>query len=464
MENVDLCLAFDQTWAVVRPFRSDYAMRSLLVLLFGLIALPSMAATINQVDGLRQWASPDYTRLVIELGGPVEYQLFMLDNPPRVVVDLKRTRLRAKVAPITEGRGLIAQLRTGVQPNNGLRVVMDLKAAARPKSFFLTPAGRHQHRLVVDLYAEGEAAPTRSVSRTVETKARDGLRDIVIAIDAGHGGEDPGAIGPSGTYEKTVVLKIAQALEDLINQTPGLRAEMIRTGDYFIPHRRRFTKARELNADLFISIHADAFKDPRAGGSSVFILSPRGASSEAARWLADSENKSELVGGVSLADKDSTVAAVLLDLSQGATLEASHAVAQHVLTEMGALGKVHKRYVERAGFAVLRSPDVPSILIETGFISNPAEEKRLRDPEHRRKLARSILNGVHSYFAQSAPPDTWIARNARRDRHVVSAGENLSAIAQRHGVSVQALRHANRLNSDLVQVGKVLTIPTGSVP
>jgi N-acetylmuramoyl-L-alanine amidase len=283
----------------------------------------------------------------------------------------------------------------------------------------------------------------------------------VVAVGAGHGGRDLGATGRAGTREKDITLKIARSLADLIDRQPGMKATLIRDGDYFIPLRQRFTKAREAKADLFVSIHADAFDDRSVRGSSVFILSNSGATSEAANWLARSENKADLVGGVTLDDKDATLAAVLLDLSQGATLEASHDVASHVLSSLARVGKTHKRYVERAGFAVLRSPDVPSVLVETAFISNPDEERKLRDPKHRAALAQAIFKGVKGYFHSSPPPGTWLAANARAEEHVVSNGETLSTIANRHRISVKALRSANGLAGDRLQAGLVLRIPPG---
>ncbi|MCZ6526513.1 MAG: N-acetylmuramoyl-L-alanine amidase, partial [Gammaproteobacteria bacterium] len=284
------------------------------------------------------------------------------------------------------------------------------------------------------------------------------MRDIVIAIDAGHGGEDPGASGQNGTYEKDVVLQLSKVLSNLINRERGMRAVMTRQGDYFVRLRKRLKTARQHNADLFISIHADAFKDPRVHGSSVYVLSKKGASSEHALWLAERENASDLIGGVSLEDKDDVLASVLLDLSQTASLEASIDVAERVLGALKQVGKVHKRRVEAAGFAVLKSPDIPSILIETAYISNPTEEKNLRNKAHRHKIANSILTGLRSYFNENAPEGTILAAR----KHVINRGETLSAIAQDYRVSMHQLRALNGLKGDLLQVGQVLSIPNGS--
>ena len=298
-----------------------------------------------------------------------------------------------------------------------------------------------------------------AVARKVQTPNQPSqLRDLVIAIDAGHGGEDPGARGRKGTREKDVVLEIARRLAALIEKEPGMRPVMIRDGDYYIGLRKRIEKARSQRADLFISIHADAFRDSRARGSSVYVLSQRGASSEMARWLAARENAADLVGGVSLDDKDDLLAEVLLDLAQTATLEASVEVADNVLQEMKRLGKVHKKQVQHAGFVVLKSPDIPSLLVETAFISNPSEEQRLRNSRHQQQVAQAILAGVRNYFASNPPPGTLMAKSSTR-QHVIRRGDTLSNIAQRYGVSMNTLRSTNKLKNDNLLGGKVLTIP-----
>jgi N-acetylmuramoyl-L-alanine amidase len=298
-----------------------------------------------------------------------------------------------------------------------------------------------------------------------------GRRELVIAVDAGHGGKDPGAHGPTGAQEKRITLAVARELAKQIDAEPGMRAVLIRDDDTFVPLERRFQKARRAQADLFISIHADAAPSSAASGASVFVLSTRGASSQAARWLADKENAADLVGGVSLDDKDRSLSAVLLDLSQSATMRVSDDVASQVLAALKNVGKAHKHEVERANFVVLRSPDVPSMLVETGFITNPGEEQKLSDPDYRRRLADAIVGGVRGYFTRQPPPGTWFA--ARMDdpepvsmiatSYVVGRGETLSAIAQRHGVGVDTLRRANGLRTDRVHAGDRLTIPAAIV-
>lgn len=434
----------------------------LLAVMAGSVRAAQAVESQKNVAAVRLWESPEYTRAVFDVSGPVEYKVFTLDGPDRVVIDVKNAGLAKKyTAPAAQG--LVRGVRSGRPAPRDLRLVMDLASAGKAKSFLLPPAEGKGYRLVVDLYPRGKGTmPT--VVKSIESLVQSSQRDVIIAVDAGHGGEDPGALGASGSHEKKITLAIARKLAAQLDAEPGMSAVLIRDGDYFVPLTRRYEKAREAKADLFISIHADGFRDRRAAGSSVFMLSQRGASSEAARWLADTENASDLVGGVSLDDKDNTLAAVLLDLSQGATLGASDAVANQVLHAVSSLGgRMHSRQVQRANFVVLRSPDVPSILFETGFISNPEEEKRLSSPAHQAKLAAAVLDGVRAYFHAAPPPGTWIAANQLRPReHIVSRGETLAVIAQRHGVTVATLRRVNAIKGDVLRVGDVLRLPTDS--
>ena len=365
------------------------------------------AAAASQVEALRVWGGPDSTRVVLDLSAPPsDYKLVQLDHPDRVVLDVEDSAF-AGGFHVPSVKGLLRAIRSG-KNGDAARVVLDLAGEAHPKTFLLKPAGQYGYRLVVDLYPPH--APRPQMARTIENDIAQGKpRPVVIAVDAGHGGEDPGAHGPDGTLEKNVTLSVARDLANLINTQPGMRAVLTRTGDYFVPLKRRYEIARQNKADLFVSIHADAYTSSDARGSSVWVLSQRGKVSEAARWLADSENRADLIGGVSLDDKDDTLASVLLDLSQGASIEASNAVAQRVLKALSQLGPTHRGYVERANFVVLRSPDVPSILVETAFITNPTEEQKLRDPDHRQQLAQAVLGGVRSYFESTPPPGTWFA-------------------------------------------------------
>jgi N-acetylmuramoyl-L-alanine amidase len=440
-------------------------MNKLLVLLLLLAAWPVQAG--SRIEGVRVWSAPDHTRLVFDVDGPVEHRLFGLHEPERLVIDFSGTRLDQAVQIDRDNRHL-AGVRHANRKGGDLRVVLDLKQAVRPKSFLLKPNERYGHRLVIDLFEKGGAAqqpqPVKRADELVQ------LRDIVVAVDAGHGGEDSGAIGRTRrTYEKHVVLQIAKRLARVIDAEPGMKAVLTRTGDYYIPLRKRMDLAREHRADLFVSIHADAFHDRRAKGASVYVLSNRGASSEAARWLAESENAADLVGGVSLDDKDDVLASVLLDLSQSASRQASLEAADNVYHELGRHTKVHGRRVQQAGFVVLKSPDIPSMLVETGFISNPTEERNLRDPGHQQRLAKAVFKGVRDYFYKAPPPGTRIAALKQRrlaavgpaaDRsHVIRAGDTLSDIAQQYDVSLAQLRRANRLRGDVIRVGQVLRIP-----
>jgi len=425
-----------------------------LLVFLVLFPLPGAAEPVA-IERIRAWPAPDHTRVVFDVSAPVDHTLFMLKGPDRVVVDLRNARLAGALPGAGEDDRLLARIRAGQRPGGELRVVFDLRAAVRPRSFLLKPNSQYGHRLVIDLQSEVERPATRPAAR------RDALpgapRDLVIALDPGHGGEDPGAIGPARTREKDVVLRIAERLAALVDREPGMRAVLTRKGDYYVGLRKRMDIARAHGADLFVSIHADAFRDKRVHGSSVYILSRNGASSEAARWLAAQENAADLVGGVSLDDKDEVLASVLLDLSQTATISASTDVASRVLDQLKAVGKTHKRHVERAGFMVLKSPDVPSILVETAFLSNPHEERRLNSPAYQRRVARAVLEGIKAYFADNPPPGTLLAAR----RHVIARGDTLSGIASRYGVSLSRLRTANDLDDDLLRVGQILTIPGG---
>lgn len=434
--------------------------RAALGTLAGLLLLPvvprAFAAGGVQVNGVRMWPSPESTRVVFDLSAPVQHTLFTLANPDRVVVDIVGASLNKPLAGFDYSQGLVKSIRTARQGNDVLRVVLDLKQKVRPKSFVLRPNQEYGDRLVIDLEdPQVKTAPPR----VVERGDAGAMRDIVIALDPGHGGEDPGAIGPKGTREKDVVLAIARRLKALIDQEPGMRSYMTRDGDYYVSLRQRIKKAREQRADLFISIHADAFRDRRARGASVYTLSQRGASSEYAAILADKENASDVIGGVSLDDKDDLLASVLLDLSQTATLEASSEAAARVLGSLSKVGHVHKPRVERAGFQVLKAPDMPSVLVETAFISNPEEESKLRSSSYQYALAKALMEGIRAYFHSNPPPGTHLAR-AREREHVIARGETLSGIARNYDVSVENLRRVNRLSSDELRVGAVLRIPS----
>jgi N-acetylmuramoyl-L-alanine amidase len=441
-----------------RPHRAASPRAVPGVLLLLLLTLSGAAGAVD-VQQMRVHAAPDHTRLVLDLSGPVDWSHFELDEPSRLVVDLDRGSLRFDPERLDLAGTPIRRVRTGDRGDGGLRVVLDLARPLEPKPFDLPPVAPYGHRLVIDLYETG--SPRREPEPAAGPK-----RDVVVAIDAGHGGEDPGALGPGGIQEKRVVHSIARRVDALFDAAPGFRGELIRTGDYYVPLRRRTELAREHRADMFVSIHADAFKSPQPRGASVFALSSRGATSETARWLAEKENRSDLiggVGGVSLADKDPVLAEVLLDLSMSGALAASLDVGERVLGELGRATRLHSRQVHQAGFAVLKSPDIPSILVETGFISNPQEARLLDQAEHQDRLARAIFDGVRAHLAHQPPPGTLLAwRRAEGERrYTIERGDTLSDIAARFGVDTRSLMSSNGLDDHVIRVGQVLVIPPG---
>jgi N-acetylmuramoyl-L-alanine amidase len=422
-----------------------------------LLAAGSAAAAPATLKDIRVWASPDSTRVVLDLSAAASYTVFTLSGPERIVIDLEQADADLSAIRVPDGAGVVKAVRLGERGKRGLRIVLDMNAQVQPKSFLTPPNETYGHRLVVDLGVDQAPKP-------VKVAGGDGQRDLVIAIDAGHGGEDPGAIGKAGTREKTVVLAVARKLAEQINAEPGMRAVLTRTGDYFVPFRERIRRARVQQADLFVSIHADAFINREVRGSSVYVLSTRRASSEAARWLAERENAADLIGGVSLDDKSDVLASVLLDLSQNASISASRDAAAQVLSELDHVGRLKKSEVQHASLIVLTSPDVPSMLVETAFISNPEEERRLRDPAHQARLAGAIHAGVRRYFYDNPPPGSRVAILAARERgqalrHVVSPGETLGDVAGRYAVSIDDLRQKNRIDGETVASGTILEIP-----
>ena len=486
---------------------------SVLVAVCGLLACIAAAfaapAATSTVKAVRIWGGPDSTRVIFELSAPVDYQLFQLGHPDRVVLDLSNGVFGQGVGA-KPGKGAVKDMRIG-RFQGKARVVLDLDKPAHPKTFLLTPTGQYGYRLVVDL-GTPDGKPAQIV-KTIDSDIASGKpRPVVIAVDAGHGGDDPGARGQGGTLEKNVTLEVAKDLARLIDAQPGMHAVLTRKGDYFVPLEKRFQIAREHKADLFVSIHANSCPDYcDARGASVWVLSTHGKQSEAGKWLAKSENASDLIGGVSLDDKSHMLASVLLDLSQGASMHAAHEVGGDVLTALGKIGPLYRSTVQGANFVVLRSPDVPSVLVETAFISNRSDERRLDSSKDRQQLAQAILTGVRQYFETTPPPGTWFAmqRNkslnltarvgggatgdaaaaagangvtasaplalasrrkvaaahddAYQDMHKVSRGETLSGIARQYGVSMSALRSVNSAkiqSSGGIQAGQVLLIPS----
>lgn len=422
-----------------------------------LCACAAQALAGTTVENIRVWAENGKTRVVLDLSNPVDHSIFTLRGPDRLVVDLKNGRLAESLQRLPAGVGTVRSIRSGVRADGELRVVLDLNESVRSRSFTVDPNSHYGHRLVIDLHRSGNIQTVKRASEGYTPG-----RDIVIAIDPGHGGHDPGAIGKARTREKDVVLAISKALAARINAEDGMRAIMVRDTDRYVDHRQRMAIARNSKADLFISIHADAVDDRRPYGTTVYALSTKGASDEAARQLAARENAA--VGGVALNDKDDVLASVLIDLSQSAALSASLDIGDDVIRELARIGKVHRRKVQQAGFLVLKSPDLPSILVETGFISNPNEEQRLRDRKYQGRLADAMLAGIRNYFYENPPPDTRIAMQIRREpvrqvRHVITRGDTLSEIAERYNVSAAAIRRANKINGDNIRVGQTLSIP-----
>ncbi len=437
-----------------------------------LFCVSTVAFSASTIKDMRVWHDSQSGRVIFDLSSQVRHKVFMLDNPPRLVIDFKNTRMSAKL-PNGQSNSAIRKIRAGIRKGHDLRVVLDLGRALPFHKKVFKPSKHFGHRLVVELgrvaQVAGEKAAKKKVAafqkkKVVEQKhqprkvePRNDLRDVVVVIDPGHGGQDPGALGPTGTREKDVVFSISKQLAKEINDEPGMRAILTREGDYYVGLRKRLSKARNHDADFFVSIHADAFDDPRARGASVYTLSTNGATSEAARWLADRENAADLVGGVSLDDKDEMLASVLLDLAQSATTEASQKAARNVLYRLKKLGRVHGHGVQQASFVVLKSPDVPSILVETAFISNPGEEERLKSAAYRKRMASAIFKGIRAYFNKQPPAGTYLA--ARR-RHIIANGDTLGKIARQYQVSIKELKSVNRLRGDIILPGQILRIPS----
>ena len=421
------------------------------------LSIGTALANAVVVEGVRMYEAPEHTRVVFDTSAPVRYSVLRLSGPDRVAVDLNASFAEGlDLRGAARGHKRILAVRTAPR-GAGRRVVLDISADFKVEHFDLPPISPYGHRLVIDLFEREREQPPRAQPRSE-------LRDVVVAIDAGHGGEDPGAVGAHGLYEKTVVLQMARKLAARFDATPGFSAVLVRKGDYYIPLRRRIEITRDARADMFISVHADAFRNTSASGASVYALSDRGASSEQARRLAEKENRSDLIGGVGyirLDDKDPLLAQVLLDMSMDYNLAASPEVGKAVLKELGKVTGLHNSKVGHAGFVVLKSPGVPSLLVETGYISNPREARRLSQADHQHRIAGAIHAGVTTYMRNNPPPNTRLASNqvSGEMRHVVKRGDTLSEIAERHGTSAARLRRANGLRSDRIHVGQVIVIP-----
>lgn len=415
-----------------------------LLLCLSLLAFTANANTSAQVTFTRVWAGPEYTRVTLESNLPIKYTLSLQSSPDQIILDLENTGLNPPLGSLSNKIGpkdpLIKKANIEYLPSNGVRLTLALKAKAVPRAFTLDPMGKFGYRLVLDVFPPDRAANTseqhddplmalvKASEQKIVTKAKnthkpeialasfnprpEKQKTIIVAIDAGHGGKDPGAIGPRGSQEKDITLSIAKKLKAKIDKEPGMHAVLTRTGDYFLPLAVRRTKARGANADLFISVHADAVPRNDARGSSVYTLSENGATSTTASWLAQKENESDRIGGIKLNTKDQYLRKTLIDLSINATINDSIKLAGTVLSAIGNVNHLHKRQVEQAGFAVLKSPDIPSILVETAFISNPSEEEKLRNEHYQDKMAAAIVSGIKRYFnnTRSRPVRTELAK------------------------------------------------------
>jgi N-acetylmuramoyl-L-alanine amidase len=429
-----------------------------------LLTVPAQAGSA-QIKDVRIASQDSKTRVAIDLSRRVEHKIFMLSNPHRVVIDIKSGHIERSALPLPTGTGSVQRIRSANRENGSARIVLDMATPAKPRSFMLAPNGKQGNRLVIDLLPLGAPKVVKKAPSSgsgINEKKLTG-RNIVIAIDAGHGGKDPGAAGPTGIREKDVVLRLSRQLAAKIDADPNMRAFMTRDGDQFVHLRQRMESARTAEADLFISIHADAFSDSRVHGATVYVLSSKGAMDEASKRLADRENAAHLIGGVSLDDKDPTLASVLLDLSQNASLSASIDVGTEMLEEIRQVTSVRKRKVQQAPFLVLKSPDVPSVLIETAFISNPRDESNLGSRNYRNKFASAMYDGIQAYFRANPPPGTRMAQVTRKQPartvvHVIRRGDTLSGIANQYRVPVRKIRSENNLRNDKIVIGRVLRI------
>lgn len=476
-----------------RMRNSTYNSGRLWALYFAVISLLLGAGVVcadTSINNIRIAKNGQLTRMVLDANKTPSYKIFTLNNPSRLVIDLEDAKLATRINPSIYANSAITNLRHATRKSNDLRIVIDLKQTSVAKSFVLPASQNAQHRLVIDI-GHGKSASRVEASKPVSVKPvaqnkpaaivkkattvtpviqakpqvitkvkahPKNLREVIVAIDPGHGGKDPGAIGYAGTHEKKVVLEISNRLARLINAEPGMRAIMTRSSDRYLTLRGRIKHARDQKADLFISIHADAAENRKAYGSSVYVLSKNGASSEAAKILAQKQNEVDMIGGVSLEGRDEVLQKVLVDLSQTATIDASTNLARYVINELSTLGKT-KKHIEHAGFAVLKSPDIPSILVETAFISNVTDERKLRSSEHQQKLATSIFRGVMTYLNKYAPDNSILANRKNVELHTIRTGETLSGIADRYQVSIDSIRSINSLRSDNIRIGQKLVIP-----
>ncbi|MFT5312862.1 MAG: N-acetylmuramoyl-L-alanine amidase [Paraglaciecola sp.] len=420
-----------------------------------------VSAGKNDIDGVRIWPYPSSSVIVFDLSEPAKYSYFTLSQPDRLVIDLQNTTAKFDFQQITNNSQLIKKIRHSTAKNKqSIRVVIELSKKLQTKVSTLTPAAPYGDRLMVELSDKDKPPPQVMLS----TQTGNSSRDIIVVVDAGHGGPDPGSIGSAGSHEKDVTLSVARKLAALINKEPGMQAIMTRTGDDYISPNKRPALARKHKADLFVSIHADAFTTPQPSGASVWVLSVRRANTELGRWMEKTERHSELLGGAAEVIQDTVneryLTEALLDMSMDHSMTTSYDLGRLVLKQLKGVTRLHKKTPQAASLAVLTSPDIPSILVETGFISNPKEEKNLNWSTFRAQLAQSIFTGVKLHF-KKAPPDGSLWAKLKRDKrtHKVRSGESLSLLSQRYNVRVSQLKSANNMRSDVVRIGQILTIP-----
>ena len=439
-----------------------FCSKQLNIILISFLLMVSSAASFakNTIQGLRISPSPSTVRLVFDLADTPKYTYFTLKNPQRLVIDIENTLNNFDFKKVTNKSNLVKKVRysTSRDPQSA-RVVIELNKKLNKNIFALSPTAPYGNRLVIVL-----DDPDFTTQKIVLNSKSTTDRDIVIVIDAGHGGKDPGSIGPSGSYEKNITLDIAKLLQSLIDKEKGMKAVMTRSGDYYISPNKRPQLARKHKADMFVSIHADAFTTPQPRGASVWVLSMRRANTELGRWLENTERHSELLGGAAEIIQDTAneryFVQTILDLNMDHSLSTSYDVSRDMLKHIGKVARLHKKKPQMASLAVLTSPDIPSILVETGFISNPQEEKDLKRSEYRKKIAQSLFSGLKEHF-KGSPPDgsLWAKWRQKNRTHRVRSGESLSLLAQRYNIQISALKKANNLNTDVVRTGQVLTIP-----
>jgi N-acetylmuramoyl-L-alanine amidase len=438
------------------------------IIFLNLLLLPfSASATQTKLTQVNILQINQHTRLVLSFDHPFKYHCFTLKKPDRLIVDLANTKVTEQLKRI-KCNSIIKNIRTGIQPHQQLRLVFSLSQRFIPKTYSIAPYGRFNYRLIIDLIPYKQISKTSTaasakkppIKTNIPQKKEINLRNAVIVIDPGHGGQDPGATGQLGTHEKNIVLAISKDLAALLQQQPGIEVKLTRTGDYFVPLRGRLRAARAGWADVFIAIHADAYRKLSSRGASVFALSQHGATSEAARWLAQKENHSELMGGTNLEDKSYLLRSVLIDLSQSATIRESLVLGNYIIRSLNQVARLHTGHVEQAPFVVLKSPDIPSLLIETGFISNRFEEKLLRNPKYQQKIAHAIMQGIINYLHRYPPPGTVLTILYRKTiNHKVQPGENLTEIARQYKISIATLKRINHLNNNILSIGQTLQIP-----